>query len=90
MVRRSRVQAIALCACAVGAVIFILSQIFGGSERIPSGTPPVVIVTVLNPELYTKEYLNNIKDNRIARITGYQDNYITPRSLVAPRGPAEN
>ena len=65
MVRRSRVQAIALCACAVGAVIFILSQIFGGSERIPSGTPPVVIVTVLNPELYTKEYLNNIKDNRI-------------------------
>jgi len=73
MVRRSRVQAIALCACAVGAVIFILSQIFGGSERIPSGTPPVVIVTVLNPELYTKEYLNNIKDNRIeyAKKHGY-------------------
>lgn len=62
-----------MCACAVGAVIFILSQIFGGSERIPSGTPPVVIVTVLNPELYTKEYLNNIKDNRIeyAKKHGY-------------------
>ncbi|PVH89359.1 glycosyltransferase family 34 protein [Cadophora sp. DSE1049] len=73
MVRRSRVQAIALCACAVSAVIFILSQIFGGSERIPSGTPPVVIVTVLNPELYSKEYLNNIKDNRIeyAKKHGY-------------------
>lgn len=65
MLRRSRVQAIALCACAVGAVIFILSQIFGVSERIPSGTPPVVIVTVLSPDLYSKEYLNNIKDNRI-------------------------
>jgi hypothetical protein len=66
MLRRSRVQAIVLCACAVGAVIFILSQVLGGgSERIPSGTPPVVIVTVLDPESYNKDYINKIKENRI-------------------------
>jgi mannan polymerase II complex MNN11 subunit len=66
MLRRSRVQAIVLCACAVGAVIFILSQVLGGgSERIPSGTPPVVIVTVLDPESYSNDYINNIKENRI-------------------------
>ncbi|KAN0113010.1 glycosyltransferase family 34 protein [Hyaloscypha variabilis] len=73
MLRRSRVQAIALCACAVVAVIFILSQIMGGSEGIPSGTPPVVIVTVVDSDNYSKEYINNIKDNRIeyARKHGY-------------------
>jgi mannan polymerase II complex MNN11 subunit len=46
-------------------VIFILSQVLGGSERIPSGTPPVVIVTVLDPESYSNDYINNIKENRI-------------------------
>jgi hypothetical protein len=46
-------------------VIFILSQIMGGSEGIPSGTPPVVIVTVVDSDNYSKEYINNIKDNRI-------------------------
>jgi mannan polymerase II complex MNN11 subunit len=46
-------------------VIFILSQIVGGSERIPSGTPPVVVVTVLDPDGYSKDYINNIKENRM-------------------------
>ena len=65
MLRRSRVQAVIFGACAVGAVLFILSQVLGGSERIPSGTPPVVIVTVLETEGYSKDYINNIKENRI-------------------------
>jgi mannan polymerase II complex MNN11 subunit len=65
MLRRSRVQAIALCACAAVVVIFILSHIFGGGDGIPSGTPPVVIVTVLNHEKYGKEYIENVKENRI-------------------------
>ncbi|PBP20085.1 hypothetical protein BUE80_DR008770 [Diplocarpon rosae] len=71
--RRSRVQAIAVCALAVITVLFILSQLFGGSEGIPSGTPPVVIVTVLDPTSQSKEYINNVKDNRIeyARKHGY-------------------
>lgn len=65
MLRRSRVQAIALGACAVGVVIFILSQILGGGDSIPSGTPPVVIVTVLDHEKYGKEYIENVRENRI-------------------------
>jgi mannan polymerase II complex MNN11 subunit len=59
------VQAIVLCACGLGAILFIISQILGGSDRIPSGTPPVVIVTVLDPDHYSKAYLESIKENRI-------------------------
>jgi len=59
------VKAIVLCTSAVGVVIFILSQLLGGSNRIPSGTPPAVIVTVLDHDKYGKEYINNIKENRI-------------------------
>jgi mannan polymerase II complex MNN11 subunit len=65
MLRRSRIQAIIVCVCAVGAVLFILSHLFGDSDSIPSGTPPVVIVTVVDPESYSKDYIDNIKENRI-------------------------
>lgn len=55
-----------MCALVVIALVFLFSQIFGGgADRIPSGTPRVVIVTVLDPDNYSKEYLNNIKDNRV-------------------------
>jgi mannan polymerase II complex MNN11 subunit len=64
MLRRSRVQAIVVFACAVGAVLFILSHILGGSGGIPSGTPPVVIVTVVDPSRYSTEYISNVKENR--------------------------
>lgn len=50
-------------AAVLSAVLFIFSHIFGG-DRIPSGTPPVVIITVLDPQSYSKEYISNIKDNR--------------------------
>ena len=63
--RRSRVQAIVLCAVGIGAVFFIISQVFGGPERAPSGTPPVVIVTVVDQSHSSKEYIENIKENRI-------------------------
>lgn len=64
MLRRSRVQAMVLFVCALGAILFILSHIFGGSDGIPVGTPPVVIVTVVDPYSYSEEYINNIKENR--------------------------
>ena len=65
MLRRSRVQAILIGLCAVGALLFLCSHIFGGGERIPSGTPPVVIVTVVDEENYSSQYIKNIKENRI-------------------------
>jgi mannan polymerase II complex MNN11 subunit len=64
MLRRSRVQAIVLFVCAFCAALFILSHILSGSNGIPSGSPPVVIVTVVDPGSYSKEYINNIKENR--------------------------
>lgn len=65
MLRRSRVQVIVLGLCALATFLFTISRILGSSERIPSGTPPVVIVTVLD-EHYSTEYLQTIKENRNA------------------------
>jgi mannan polymerase II complex MNN11 subunit len=48
----------------IGAIIFFLLRLFGGSERIPLGTPAVVVVTLLEPSIYGKQYLSDIKDNR--------------------------
>jgi len=50
----------------LGAFLFILSCLFGGEgkESIPSGTPHVVVVTVLDKENYSKEYISNIIENR--------------------------
>jgi mannan polymerase II complex MNN11 subunit len=75
MLRRSRVQAIILGLCALIAVLFTISHIFGGSDGIPSGAPPVVIVTVLDKDHYSTAYLNGVQQNRIeyARKHGEQD-----------------
>lgn len=64
MLRRNRVQAILVGVLAFSALLFIVSRIFGGSESVPFGTPPVVIVTVVDPD-YSKDYIQDIKDNRI-------------------------
>lgn len=58
-------QAILLCACAVGAIIFIISQFLGGSDPISAGAPLVVIVTVLDEDNYSKEYIDSIRENRM-------------------------
>lgn len=65
MLRRSRAKTIVLCACAIGVVFFILSRILGGGDGVPSGTPPVVIVTVMDTVGYSKEYQDSVKENRI-------------------------
>ncbi|KAG9229866.1 galactosyl transferase GMA12/MNN10 family-domain-containing protein [Amylocarpus encephaloides] len=62
--RRSRVQAFVVGALVVGAVLWLISSISGGGERIPSGTPPVVIVTVVDEESYGQAYVKNVKENR--------------------------
>jgi mannan polymerase II complex MNN11 subunit len=64
MLRRSRVQAIVLGLCALGMLLFTISRIFGSSDGIPSGTPPVVIVTVLDVDHYGATYLESVKQNR--------------------------
>lgn len=50
--------------CGIAALLFILSRLLGGGESIPSGTPPVVIVTVLDSQKNTKGYITGVKENR--------------------------
>ncbi|KAL8914715.1 MAG: hypothetical protein Q9171_000728 [Xanthocarpia ochracea] len=46
-------------------LILILSRLFSnGAERIPPGTPEVVIVTLIDEENMSKEYIAKIKENR--------------------------
>jgi hypothetical protein len=62
--RRSRLKYIILLALGIGATVLVCFRSFAGSERIPSGTPPVVIVTVFESPMYSKLYTNGIKENR--------------------------
>jgi len=61
----------------IGAFLFLMSRIFGGPEGIPAGTPPVVIITVLDPGIYTAAYIEDIKENRMeyARKHGELNSY---------------
>ena len=61
--RRSRSKYLLLWVLGGVALVFLLLKlVFGGGP--PAGTPPVVIVTVLNPMAHSKQYLDTIKDNR--------------------------
>jgi mannan polymerase II complex MNN11 subunit len=65
IIRRSRIQAAVVGTLVVGSIIWLLSRLFGGGDGIPSGSPPVVILTVVDEVNYSKEYIKMIKDNRI-------------------------
>ncbi|KAI9735725.1 MAG: hypothetical protein M1818_006333 [Claussenomyces sp. TS43310] len=64
LLRRFRLKSIALWALLITAMVFLFSRLRGGHDRMVSGKPPVVIVTVLEPEAYSSQYLDNIMDNR--------------------------
>ena len=47
-------------------LIYFSTYLFSsGSEHIPSGTPEIVIVTVLDEATMSNEYKERIKENRI-------------------------
>lgn len=62
--RRSRIQVLVLCALGIGTLLFLIAKVLGFGGGLPLGTPPVVIVTVLQPGKYSKEYLSDIRENR--------------------------
>ncbi|KAI9369252.1 galactosyl transferase GMA12/MNN10 family-domain-containing protein [Aspergillus egyptiacus] len=93
---RKQLKAIAILGVALVAVFLLLSQLFytsTGTVAVSRGTPNVVIMTVLDPTLYSENYLQKIVRNRedyaerhgytnfFANITTY-DSYIgyAPRS----------
>jgi mannan polymerase II complex MNN11 subunit len=67
--RRSRVKLIAVAGFFFLSVIYLLtrpsSQHAAPTQRAPRGTPPVVLVTVLDESKYSKAYLETVKQNRL-------------------------
>lgn len=62
--RRSRIQFLVLCALGVSTLLFIIAKILGFGGGAPPGTPPVVIITVIDPGSQSKQYIADIKENR--------------------------
>ncbi|OHW92677.1 galactosyl transferase gma12 mnn10 family protein [Colletotrichum incanum] len=75
-IRRSRLKAIAAGALVFLGFVYLLSGAFKSPSgpREPLGEPSVVIVTVLDEEDYSKNYLSSIRDNRkqYAQLHGYE------------------
>jgi mannan polymerase II complex MNN11 subunit len=64
--RRSRARTLAIGAGILFSLWFILSRLTGGSQHVQVGEPTeAVVVTVLQPGLYSEEYIENIRQNRI-------------------------
>lgn len=63
--RRRQLQLGAILACSALFIIFMISRLFGSSEeRIPPGTPEVVVVTLIDDTAMSKEYIGKIQENR--------------------------
>ncbi|KAL8864947.1 MAG: hypothetical protein Q9174_007151, partial [Haloplaca sp. 1 TL-2023] len=64
--RRKQLQAGALMLLTAFLLIFGLSHLFSSSpeERIPPGTPDVVIVTVIDEQSLSPSYIEKIQENR--------------------------
>lgn len=63
-IRRKQLQFGGILACAALFVIFLISRLSSSSPRAPAGTPNVVIVTVLDRDGMSKDYIRNIEENR--------------------------
>lgn len=65
--RRSRLKTIGIVLFAVFVVLWYFSNPSvprPDRERVPSGQPPVVIVTVIDPTQFNNAYLKTVKENR--------------------------
>lgn len=67
LLRKARLRTVVLLLLALLGGLYLLS----GSRRpdpyhehVPSGNPPVVIVTVVDPTIYSETYLKTIRENR--------------------------
>ncbi|MCJ1278582.1 hypothetical protein MMC21_006399 [Puttea exsequens] len=64
-IRRKQLQFGAIIACGVLLLLYLATYLFSGySERAPSGTPEVVVVTILDEATMSDEYRDRIKENR--------------------------
>lgn len=63
--RRSRAKTIGIGIVATVVFIWVFARIVSSGDGIPAGTPPVVIVTVVDEENYPAAYIKSVKENRI-------------------------
>lgn len=71
-IRRKQIQLGATIACVALLLIWLGSRLLSSSSaRPPAGTPEAVVVTLLDPDSMSKEYMSRIKENRI----DYADRY---------------
>lgn len=79
---RNRLKLIALGGLAFIIILYLFNR--GGTRhgyptpRPPSGNPPVVILTVMDETKYPKQYLDIVKENRVA----YAEKHGTEECLV--------
>ena len=64
--RRKQLKTVALFAFAVLSILYLLSHFYSSSSTIkaPAGTAGVVIVTLLDHELFSESYLSKVVANR--------------------------
>ncbi|KAF4121970.1 mannan polymerase II complex MNN11 subunit [Geosmithia morbida] len=77
LLRRTRLRTIILGLAAILGILYLLSGTTKPDpyrEHVPSGSPPVVIVTVVDPTTYSSSYLKNVEENRklYAKKHGYE------------------
>ena len=77
VLRHRQVKSIAILGCIIVSILFLLSHVFSSgssADRLTTGDPNVVIVTVLDEETLSDKYIQQIKENRedYARIHGKQ------------------
>ncbi|KAI9717079.1 MAG: hypothetical protein M1812_005014 [Candelaria pacifica] len=65
VLRRTRLQFVAIFACCIIVLIIVFTRLYSTpSATVPLGTPEVVIVTTLDENGYSQEYIEQIKANR--------------------------
>ena len=66
-VRRRQLQLAAVAGCVLLSLIFLVTRIFSTSaERAPPGTPETIIVTLLDRDSMSKDYISKVEENRQA------------------------
>ena len=89
--RRSRLKLIALVGLAFLTLLYVATRSSSSSsgnssttKRAPRGTPPVVLVTVLDQSKYSGAYLEMVRENRIK----YAEKH--GMFIISPKPPAHS
>lgn len=82
-IRRKQLQVLGLIACSIITLIYLATRLFSSSaEKIPAGTPEVVIVTLLDDATMSDEYRERIMENR--RYYASKQGMDPPKNFKAP------